>query len=186
MTDSIQKGCNVPDIDVVVQWKLPATLSHWIQRAGRAARGQGRTGLAVLLVEPAAFRYDPSSPPPTIAQQSPSPQGKKSNPRQRRTRAQVSGSAADVKAYALAHGLKRGGTAGNDDLPAGAQPALNLEASDEGLLAFVQSTHCRRKVWREMFENDDTTGKTHLHMNRNTRLICILVRIIVSTLLRYL
>jgi len=45
----------VPDIEVVVQWKLPVKLSNFIQCAGHVARGPGRTGLAVLLAEPMAF-----------------------------------------------------------------------------------------------------------------------------------
>ncbi len=47
--------CNIPDIDLVVQWKLPSSVSVFVQQAGRAARGAGRTGLAVLLVEPSAY-----------------------------------------------------------------------------------------------------------------------------------
>ena len=49
------QGCNIRDIDVVVQWKVPGTLSNFIQRAGRAARGSDRRGLAVLLVEPSVY-----------------------------------------------------------------------------------------------------------------------------------
>lgn len=49
------QGCNVADIDVVVQWKLPKNLDSFVQRAGRSARGKERTGLAVLLVEPSAY-----------------------------------------------------------------------------------------------------------------------------------
>ena len=49
------QGCNVPDIDLVVQWKLPAKLSNFIQRAGRAARGRGRRGLVVLIVERSTY-----------------------------------------------------------------------------------------------------------------------------------
>jgi superfamily II DNA/RNA helicase len=54
------QGCNVPDIDFVVQWKLPAKLSSFVQRAGRAARGPGRTGVAVLLAEPSSLKYAPA------------------------------------------------------------------------------------------------------------------------------
>ncbi|KAJ7905931.1 hypothetical protein B0H13DRAFT_1568397, partial [Mycena leptocephala] len=35
-TDAAGMGCNIPDIDVVVQWKLPASMSIFIQRAGKA------------------------------------------------------------------------------------------------------------------------------------------------------
>ncbi|KAJ2916958.1 hypothetical protein MD484_g3436, partial [Candolleomyces efflorescens] len=50
-TDAAGMGCNIPDIDVVVQWKLPSSVSSWVQRAGRAARDPDRKGMAVLLVE---------------------------------------------------------------------------------------------------------------------------------------
>lgn len=54
----MSQGVNIPDIDRVVQWKLPATFSNFIQRAGRAARGRGCNGLAVLLVEKPAYNVD--------------------------------------------------------------------------------------------------------------------------------
>ncbi|KAE9382775.1 P-loop containing nucleoside triphosphate hydrolase protein, partial [Gymnopus androsaceus JB14] len=57
-TDAAGMGCNIPDVDIVVQWKLPGTLSMFIQRAGRAARAQNRKGLAVLLVEKSAYGLD--------------------------------------------------------------------------------------------------------------------------------
>jgi hypothetical protein len=50
-----RQGCNIPDINIIVQWKLPAKLSSFIQRAGHAARGPNTVGLAVLLVEPTAY-----------------------------------------------------------------------------------------------------------------------------------
>jgi len=46
------------DINIVVQWKLPTTVSSFVQRAGRAARGSGRTGIAVLLVEKTVYDAD--------------------------------------------------------------------------------------------------------------------------------
>ncbi len=45
-------------------------MSNWIQRAGRAARGRGRTGLAVLLVEKSAYNTD------LVTQAAPSNTGK--------------------------------------------------------------------------------------------------------------
>ncbi|KAH9930148.1 uncharacterized protein B0H18DRAFT_995448 [Fomitopsis serialis] len=46
-----QQGCDIPDINIVVQWKLPVIFQNPVQCAGRAARGRGRPGLAVLNVE---------------------------------------------------------------------------------------------------------------------------------------
>ncbi|KAI0074726.1 hypothetical protein K474DRAFT_1709611 [Panus rudis PR-1116 ss-1] len=140
-TDAAGMGCNIPDIDVVVQWQLPATLSNWIQRAGRAARGHGRTGLAVLLVEPSAYGLDPTKSP------SKTNVGTKNQHKVKRP------TMPDVKQYAMEHGLKRGGSNCDDAIPTGDQPELNTNCEDEGLLAFVQSTQCRRKIqlqsWRE-------------------------------------
>ena len=57
MSECIQ-GCNIPDIDLVVQWKLPETLLAFVQRAGHAARARDRTRLAVLLAESSAFEVN--------------------------------------------------------------------------------------------------------------------------------
>ncbi|KAJ7237511.1 P-loop containing nucleoside triphosphate hydrolase protein [Mycena rebaudengoi] len=54
-TDAAGMGCDIPDVELVVQWKTPKTLSSWIQRAGRAARKGGTEGLAVMIVEKSAF-----------------------------------------------------------------------------------------------------------------------------------
>ncbi|KAG8973138.1 hypothetical protein FRB90_009995 [Tulasnella sp. 427] len=55
-TDLFGMGCNLPDIRLSVQWKRPSSVSSFIQRAGRAARGPGTKGLAVLLVEASAYQ----------------------------------------------------------------------------------------------------------------------------------
>ena len=56
------------------------------------------------------------------------------------------------KHWAVTHGLKHGGHGGDDAVPMGQPPSLDLLADDEGLLAFVQSVTCRRKVWAKIFE----------------------------------
>ncbi|ESK83503.1 P-loopcontaining nucleoside triphosphate hydrolase protein [Moniliophthora roreri MCA 2997] len=38
-------SCNLPNIELVVQWKLPGSISFFVQRAGHV----------VLLVEPTAY-----------------------------------------------------------------------------------------------------------------------------------
>ncbi|KAI0075723.1 P-loop containing nucleoside triphosphate hydrolase protein, partial [Panus rudis PR-1116 ss-1] len=150
-TDAAGMGCNIPDIDIVIQWQLPATLSNWVQRAGRAARGHGRKGLAILLVEPSAYKLDPFKV--MDKQQSPSKKGVK----QRSAKPTMP----KASQYALEHGVKRGGLGQKDVRPTGEQPPLNLEREDEGLLAYVQSTQCRRKVWQEVFENGSTLEMTN-------------------------
>ncbi|KAH9847421.1 P-loop containing nucleoside triphosphate hydrolase protein [Lenzites betulinus] len=152
-TDAAGMGCNIRDVDLVVQWKLPATLSNFIQRAGRAAWASSRQGLAVLLVERSAF----STPDAKSARQPHKTQGGRrgavtTRPTDRRKQS---------KMYAEAHGLKRGSHSGNDDeQPSGEEPQLDPDAADEGLLAFVQSVHCRRDVWSMVYESthqDSTT-----------------------------
>lgn len=55
------------------------------------------------------------------------------------------------KGYAAAHGLHRGGSGRRDALPpVCSQPPLDLDAADEGLIVFVQTTKCRRLVWRQI------------------------------------
>ncbi|KAH9172320.1 P-loop containing nucleoside triphosphate hydrolase protein [Lactarius sanguifluus] len=61
-TDAAGMGCNIPDIDIIVQWKLPEKLSSFVQRAGQAARGPNTVGLAVLLVEPTAYSIQSTQP----------------------------------------------------------------------------------------------------------------------------
>ena len=49
---------NILDINRVVQWKLPPNVSTFVQQAGRAARGAGCTGIAVLLVKRSVYEAD--------------------------------------------------------------------------------------------------------------------------------
>ncbi|KAH9915137.1 P-loop containing nucleoside triphosphate hydrolase protein [Fomitopsis serialis] len=156
-TDAAGMGCNVPDIDLVVQWKLPAKLSNFIQRAGRAARGRGRTGLAILLVERSAYSTDIQSSidsPLEEPQARQKPVSRVAKSRGTRGRNVKSTSKKAAKGYAELHGVNRGNSTGNADGPLNPrdQPHLDREGEDEGLLAFVQSTRCRRGVWRDMYE----------------------------------
>ncbi|EJF62569.1 P-loop containing nucleoside triphosphate hydrolase protein, partial [Dichomitus squalens LYAD-421 SS1] len=151
-TDAAGMGCNIPDIDRVVQWKLPTTFSHFIQRAGRAARGRGRTGVAVLLVERSAYSINLITNPPA------SMGAKEKDARKKKTIAPARADEPkpdrkEVREYAHAHGVERGGSNKLDPPPKGRQPSLNPECADEGLLTFVQSTSCRRAIWAQAFES---------------------------------
>jgi superfamily II DNA/RNA helicase len=42
---------DIPNIEIVVQWKAPSDICTLWQRFGRAARGAGKTAVAILLVE---------------------------------------------------------------------------------------------------------------------------------------
>ncbi len=49
------QGIDIPDIEIVVQWRTMCDLSTLWQRFGRAAREPGREALAVLFVEAKYF-----------------------------------------------------------------------------------------------------------------------------------
>lgn len=65
---------------------------------------------------------------------------------------------ATLKEWAITHGVKRGGIGDNGEIPTGETPELDLCAEDEGLLTFVQSVTCRRKIWAQIFESSTEPG----------------------------
>ncbi|KAK0437644.1 P-loop containing nucleoside triphosphate hydrolase protein [Armillaria borealis] len=152
-TDAAGMGCNIPVIDVVVQWKLPDSMSAFVQRVGRAARAAGHTGMAVLLVQPSAYTVDLVEEVMTTL--------KKKSARDPRTERPPSVSEAETKrraqrrkAYAIAHGVYRGQAGGAlDAIREKSCPPLNPLAVDEGLLVFVQTGTCRRRVLMEIYKN---------------------------------
>lgn len=147
-----------------MQWKLPPKLSSFIQRAGRAARGPNRTGIAVLLVEPSA--YSINTAPPIEAPTTSNPQdGAAIIQRGRGAKGRKGGhcikkaqtpKARVSKQCAEQHGRQRGGKdASKDQVPVheGGQPAVHIQKDTEGIHAFVQTGACRRKVIAEVFNN---------------------------------
>ncbi|TFK59387.1 P-loop containing nucleoside triphosphate hydrolase protein [Pluteus cervinus] len=50
-TDAFGMGMDLPDIKIVVQWKATCDMCTLWQRFGRAARGEGEDGIAILIVE---------------------------------------------------------------------------------------------------------------------------------------
>lgn len=144
-----QQGCNIPDIEVVVQWKLPTSLSSFIQRAGRAARMLGSQGLAVLLVEKTAYAEDVDA---LLAEKV---KKRKKNERKLTNRELAERRKARL-AYANLHGVSRGACGGKkDDILLKVQPALDLDLPNECLYTFVQTGCCRRKVLTAVFNNKE-------------------------------
>lgn len=140
-TDAAGMGCNLPNIELVVQWALPDKLSTFVQRAGRAARRPGLTGLAVLLVEPTAYGVHPGS----VEEQ---------------LRAEITGKAKSrrpPKGWAISHGRKRGAAASAscNEIDRTIKLAVSEESKDEGLLCLVQTGDCRRRVIGDAFNCDD-------------------------------
>ncbi|KAF9556931.1 P-loop containing nucleoside triphosphate hydrolase protein [Agrocybe pediades] len=142
-TDAAGMGCNIPDIDVVVQWKLPTSVSAFVQRAGRAARDPKRTGIAVLLVEKTVFDADLSNISESNAKNI--------------TQKGVQQSTAYPKApkgYAIKHGVQRGSHHGKSDENHNRQPVpLDAASPDEGLYTLAQTGGCRREVLTQIYEN---------------------------------
>ncbi|KAJ7031504.1 P-loop containing nucleoside triphosphate hydrolase protein [Mycena alexandri] len=138
-TDAAGMGCDIPDIDLVVQWKLPKNLSSWVQRAGRVARARGRTGMAVMLVEKTAFEVGE-------ADELAGAEG-----------GRTAGTTKRGKDYAVSRGQKRGSHKGLDDakpVPLMQEPIdIPSDAPGEGLYTFIQATVCRRVVLASIFKN---------------------------------
>ncbi|KII85582.1 hypothetical protein PLICRDRAFT_178633 [Plicaturopsis crispa FD-325 SS-3] len=153
-TDAAGMGCNIPDIDVVVQWKMPGSVSTFVQRAGRAGRGAGTKGLAVLLVEQSVYGVDPAE-----IKHVPPAGGKGKKQKGKTGTEPVSASdakkrAAAKKARAVARGAKRGSRDGtDDDKYTRDAPPLQADAVDEGLAVLAQTGFCRRAVLTEVYAN---------------------------------
>ncbi|KAF9565288.1 P-loop containing nucleoside triphosphate hydrolase protein [Agrocybe pediades] len=54
-TDAAGMGLDIPDIELVIQWRYVSSLCTLFQRLGRAARGPSTQGRAIYLVEPQYF-----------------------------------------------------------------------------------------------------------------------------------
>ncbi|EDQ98673.1 uncharacterized protein LACBIDRAFT_298348 [Laccaria bicolor S238N-H82] len=148
-TDAAGMGCNIPDIDVVVQWKLPDSVSTFVQRAGRAARADGHEGLAILLAEKSAYMVDVEAELKS--------KEKAVNPKGDKRKKQINEDSQKKKAskaYAVAHGVLRGAFGGQtDSIPVVQQPPLDTTSMDEGLYVLIQTTSCRRKVLTHIYNN---------------------------------
>ncbi|KAJ7599784.1 hypothetical protein C8J56DRAFT_1037395 [Mycena floridula] len=150
-TDAAGMGCDLPDIDLVVQWKMPGSVSAFVQRAGRAARDPTRKGLGVLLVEKTAYEVDiiaqmavPAVPGNTKAKK----RGKKT--KEKKVKA--------GKEYSEARGAARESYGGKKDaILTKYEPPLDVNAPDEGLHVLVQTGICRRRVLTKIYGNGTTT-----------------------------
>ncbi|KAJ7474944.1 P-loop containing nucleoside triphosphate hydrolase protein [Mycena latifolia] len=55
-TEAVGMGADIPDIELIIQFGVPSSLSVWIQRAGRAGRSPEIHARAILLVEKSMFQ----------------------------------------------------------------------------------------------------------------------------------
>jgi Helicase conserved C-terminal domain len=159
---SDQQGCNIHDIEVVIQWKTPRDLSSWVQRAGRAARGPGRQGLAVMIVEKSAFEVVEEGLNSSDQQSSVVALGQGRGGRGRggfRGGRRRGGGLKGGVAYGVLHGSKRGQHGGAHDIPSPQEekvpePLGAVEnAEKEGLYLYIQTSDCRRILLGKVFKN---------------------------------
>jgi hypothetical protein len=142
-----------------VQWKLPASVSTFVQRAGRAARGPGRVGLAVLLVEKSVYEADLSR----LESGFNNTKSKKSKGvRQSSTYPKA------TKKYAISRGLLRGAYGGGkcDEILRRDEVILDCESADEGLYTLVQTGKCRRNVLTIIFKNTNPCKRFGNYMQK--------------------
>ncbi|KAJ7260767.1 P-loop containing nucleoside triphosphate hydrolase protein [Mycena rebaudengoi] len=55
-TEAAGMGADIPDIELIIQFGVPSSLSVWIQRAGRAGRSPHIRARAIMLVEVSMFQ----------------------------------------------------------------------------------------------------------------------------------
>ncbi|KAJ7106023.1 P-loop containing nucleoside triphosphate hydrolase protein [Mycena crocata] len=155
-TDAAGMGCDIPNIELVVQWKAPQNLSAWVQRAGRAARGKGTRGMAIMIVEKSAFEVS-ALPSQTADTPSSSTRGRgRGRGRGGRGGTGRRGGNKQGKAYGELHGQKRGWfRATNDKITPleNADAEIPQDAPSEGLYALIQATICRRLILMQIFRN---------------------------------
>ncbi|KIK51592.1 hypothetical protein GYMLUDRAFT_251969 [Collybiopsis luxurians FD-317 M1] len=149
-TDAAGMGCNIPDVNIIVQWKLPATLSMLIQCTGHAACARSRKGLAVLLVEKGAYSLDCESVVEKENEKSQKGNGKgrtrtKSSaaPKQRNHRERAMGTYEKGlgKGFAEAKGVNRGSYGGRAD--------------NHSQAGWEPTGHCRRRIWTSVYGNKE-------------------------------
>lgn len=149
-------------MDTVIQWKAPTNISSWVQRAGRAARAPGRTGLAVMIVEKTSFEAEVSFTPPVDVGSGESARGPGNIGHRGRGVGRGRGHARGVKrgaGYGVARGAKRGSYSGlNDNVTRLDEPThIAPDAPGEGLYSYIQTTVCRRKILTMVFGNEHSS-----------------------------
>lgn len=138
----------------MVQWKLPGSVSIFVQRAGRVARGPGRSGLAVMLVKQSAYGIDVSEEIAAKTCTVRSKRGKERTAQSVESDAAKKRQAQKRKAHAKARGVNRGSAGGKHDaIFVHDIPPLEPEAQNEGLHVLVQTGLCGRHLSTEISQN---------------------------------
>ena len=131
-----------------------------MQRAGRAARGPGRQGLAVMIVEKSAFEVIEEKLNTSDQQSSVAALGQGRGGRGRGgSRGGRRGGVKGGVAYGVLHGSKRGQHGGAHDIPSPEEekvpePVGAVESAEkEGLYLYIQTSDCRRILLGKVFKN---------------------------------
>ncbi|KAF8669026.1 Atp-dependent dna helicase, partial [Rhizoctonia solani] len=135
-TDAAGMGCNISDIGQVVQWKSPNSIESFQQRAGRVERSKSRTGIAVLLAEPNAYKVDPTEP----------------------ASANVSAPNMQLKSRRRSGRPARGTKKKMSDIASG-EIEIREDSPGGGIYAFIQTTSCRRAILTRVFNNPTPDAK---------------------------
>ncbi|KAJ7123804.1 hypothetical protein C8R43DRAFT_1135855 [Mycena crocata] len=145
-TDAAGMGCDIPNIEIVIQWKLPKDLSSWIQRAGRAARAAGTYGVAIMIVEKSSFEHLP-----LVVEEA----GGEGDEAEAVEAVWGEGGAKQGKDHAASHGQQRGWHRGgaSDEITPLQELDVPQDAPLEGIYALIQATTCRRVILARIFEN---------------------------------
>ncbi|KAG8698171.1 hypothetical protein FRC09_007392 [Ceratobasidium sp. 395] len=149
-TDAAGMGCNIPDVDTVVQLKSPTDSASLHQRGGRTARKKTRKGRFVVLAEPAAYDVDPTEPADAgEAKLEPCTRGKKKNKKAKEFQ----------KGHTQQRFRGRPGTKKKKKIAKGAEPEPPVEpviqddSPGSSVYAFIQARPCRRQVLAKIFNN---------------------------------
>ncbi|KAJ7866667.1 hypothetical protein B0H13DRAFT_1898009 [Mycena leptocephala] len=129
-------------------------MSFWVQRAGRAARGHGRKGLAVMLVEKTAFETGVET----------TRSGRQQRVARRKKRASTADCEAEEGGVETAEDAGDAGQSRGRTTPScavrsaggtAAAPEVPRDSPGEGLYIYIQTTTiCRRVIMGKIFGNE--------------------------------
>ncbi|KAF8207885.1 hypothetical protein K438DRAFT_1904617 [Mycena galopus ATCC 62051] len=137
-----KNGCDLPDIELVVQWKMPQNLSAWVQRAGCAAHGPGLQGMAVMLRHQLLLK-------PLYADA-----GGEEVEAEDKVEAVVAEVKKQGKDYAVLHGVNQGSFKRTDDaVPPPTEYIITDDMPHEGIYMLIQSSKCQCLFLCQVFQN---------------------------------
>jgi superfamily II DNA/RNA helicase len=148
------QGIDLPDVTLVVQYRVPKELSTFIQRAGRAARNPNLQATAVLLAEPSYFDDEKEKAAQRAAER---------NAKKRAADGHLQPSVAKQPCSSL-DGSRDRGEVVEVVVPEIATESRCEPAMDNFLNADRRPEKCRRKVVNNHFGNNDLC-KSFLHLS---------------------